>query len=208
MIKEKLLDPSARLIIAIDGRAGSGKGTIAKLIASKFGLIHCETSLFYRGLALEVLKRSKSMSFEEIIALSAQNFQISSSPVLYTPEVTEMASIIAAIPEVRENLNKPQKDFIANNNRVVMEGRGIATAIAPDADLKLFITADINARAERRYKQMNGSVPLEQIKADLEARDLRDSSRKAAPLEKTHDAVEIDTTHNTPQEIIARILKL
>ena len=208
MIKTKLLDPSARLIIAIDGRAGSGKGTIAKLLASKFGLTHCETSLFYRTLALEVLKSSQNMPKDDIIALSAQNLHIASSPELYTPEVTEMASIIAAIPEVRKNLNKPQKEFLQNNNRVVMEGRDICTVIAPDADLKLFVTADITTRAERRYKQMNGTVPLEQIKADLVARDLRDSSRKAAPLEKTHDAVEIDTTHQTPEEIIEKILVL
>ena len=208
MIKTKLLDPSARLIIAIDGTSGSGKGTIAKLLASKFGLVHCETSLFYRGLALEVLKRSKSMSREDIIDLSKNDLQIISLPELYTTEVTEMASIIAAIPEVRENLNKPQIDFILHNNRVVMEGRGIGTIIAPDADLKLFITADIDTRAERRYNQMNEVVPLEKIREDLEARDLRDSSRKAAPLEKTHDAVEIDTTSQAPEEIIERILKI
>jgi cytidylate kinase len=208
MIKTKLLDPSARLIVAIDGQAGSGKGTIAKLLASKFNLTHCETSLFYRRLALQVLNISKTMNKQEIIALSSQTLQISSSPELYSPEVTEMASIIAAIPEVRENLNKPQKDFIANHNRVVMEGRGIATIIAPNADLKLFITADINTRATRRYQQIQRAVSLEQVKSDLEARDLRDSSRETAPLEKTIDAIEIDTTSQTPEEIIEKILEL
>lgn len=207
MITTKLLDPSAKLIIAIDGQAGSGKGTIAKLIASRFGLIHCETSLFYRGLALEVLKRSKLMKTTDIIALSSQNLKITTSSELYSPETTEMASIIAAIPEVRTNLNKPQRDFIETHNRVVMEGRGIGTTIAPKADLKLFITADINIRAERRYKQMNCSVPLEQIKDDLEIRDLRDTSRKADPLNKAPDAIEINTTFLTPEEIIAQILK-
>ena len=206
MIKERLLDPSAKLIIAIDGKAGSGKGTLAKLIASKFGLIHCETSLFYRALALDVLKRSKDMSHEDIIALSAQNFSPVASPALYTPEVTEMTSIIAAIPEVRENLNKPQREFLQNNNRVVMEGRDICTVIAPDADLKLFITADIDVRSERRYKQMNGAGTLEQIKDDLERRDSRDASRATAPLMKAEDAVEIDTSAHTPEEIIEMIL--
>ena len=208
MIKSKLLDPSASLIIAIDGRAGSGKGTLAKLIASKFGLIHCETSIVYRRLALEVLKFSKSMPESDIIKLSESTIDMTSSPELYTSEVTEMASIIAAIPEVRKNLNKPQMNFLKHNNRVVMEGRDIVTIIAPNADLKLFITADIATRAERRYNQMKGTVPLEQIRADLEARDLRDSSRKAAPLEKAHDAVELDTTHQTPEELAEKILGL
>jgi cytidylate kinase len=208
MIKTKFLDRNERLIIAIDGTSGSGKGTIAKLLASRFGLVHCETSLFYRGLALEVLKLPQPMSKEEIIAISKNDFKVISSPILYTPEVTEMASIIAVIPEVRENLNKPQKDFLLYHNRVAMEGRDIGTTIAPDADLKLFITADIDIRAKRRYEQMGGVVPLEKIKIDIEARDRRDSSRIAAPLKKSHDAVEIDTTSQTPEEVVERLLEM
>jgi len=203
---DKLLDPKQKIVIAIDGTAGSGKGTLAKLLAERFGLIHCQTSLFYRCLALEVLKRSKAMPIDDIIALSQHDLPIVLSPDLYTPEVTEMTSIISAIPEVRENLKKPQKDFLLHNNRIVMEGRDIGTVIAPNADLKLFITADLDTRSERRFKQMNGSVSLDRIQKDIEIRDLRDSSRSSAPLLKALDAIEINTTSNSPEKIIEWIL--
>ena len=205
-ILDKLLNLEQKIVIAIDGTAGSGKGTLAKLLAERFGLIHCQTSLFYRGLALEVLKRSKDMSIDDIISLAEHPLYIVSSPDLYTPEVTEMTSIISAIPEVRESLKKPQQDFLLHNNRVVMEGRDIGTVIAPDADLKLFITADLETRAQRRFNQMNGSVSLEKIQKDIEMRDLRDTSRSSAPLAKAHDAIEISTTSKSPEKIVEWIL--
>lgn len=221
MLKEKLLDPSQKIIIAIDGTAGSGKGTLAKLIAEKFGLLHCQTSLFYRSLALEVLDALNEDYYEQsqilhkpsssgeisslAIKLSALPLNIETSSKLYTPEVTEMASIISAIPEVRENLKQPQRDFLKIHPRIVMEGRDIGTVIAPRADLKLFITADLDIRAERRHKQMNRTSTLDQIKQDLAARDLRDSTRATAPLTKAEDAIEIDTSYNTPEEIIDTI---
>lgn len=203
---DQLKDRAQSIIIAIDGTAGSGKGTLAKLLAEKFGLIHCQTSLFYRSLAFEVLKKSPSMSKDAIIELSKSPLPTDSLPHLYNPEVTEMTSIIAAIPEVRENLKKPQQDFLLHNTRVVMEGRDIGTVIAPNADLKLFITADLDARAERRYNQMKHKVPLDQIRQDIEMRDLRDKSRDAAPLSKANDAIEVDTTNNSPEQIIEWLL--
>lgn len=206
MTQSKLLNLNEPLIIAIDGTAASGKGTIAALMAEKFSLIHCQTSLFYRALAYEVLSKKLENSEKEIINLSKNYHAIpNASSALYTPEVTKLTSIISAIPEVRKNLIKPQQDFFLHNKRVVMEGRDIGTVIAPHADLKLFITADLNIRAERRYKQMKGSIALDLITEDLENRDLRDSTRTASPLAKASDAIEIDTSTHSPEEIIHMI---
>jgi len=260
MIRSLLLDRTQKIVIAIDGTAGSGKGTLAKLLAEKFGLIHCQTSLFYRCLALEVLKQyafpsthnpgivtsknirnpgliseivphdsgsrilcqqnyemtqdqvnaylkhSNSIPIDNIISLAKNELPIIVSPELYTPEVTEMTSIISSIPEVRANLKKPQQDFLLHNNRVVMEGRDIGTVIAPNADLKLFITADLYTRAQRRFNQMNGAVSIDQIQKDIEIRDLRDSSRATAPLLKALNAISIDTTSLSPDEIVEWIV--
>lgn len=213
MVSEKLSNPSVPLVIAIDGTAGSGKGTIAKTLAQRFNLSHCETSILYRTLALKVLKVSSGMedkriSEKEIIELSSQDLDFKSYPELYTPEVTQMASIVAAIPEVRKNLDKPQMEFLKKYPRVVIEGRDITTVIAPNADLKLFITADINVRAKRRFDQMKGSVSLEEITQKLIERDARDSSRISSPLKKSANAIEIDTSYNSPDEIIDQIIAL
>lgn len=207
MIKSKLLNQSEKIIIAIDGTSGAGKGTLAKLIAEKFCLVHCQTSLFYRGLAYEVLK--SSMDSKDAIINLSEVYQTIPTAVseLYSPQVTKMASIISAIPEVRANLIKPQQNFLLHNKRVVMEGRDIGTVIAPNADLKLFITADLDVRAYRRYNQIRGSVSLEQIKEDLNARDLRDTTRSVAPLTKANDAIDIDTSKLTPEEILQLILE-
>ena len=209
-ISEKLLNLQSSIVVAIDGTSASGKGTLAKLMAERFNLTYCQTSLFYRGLALKACQNNIGDSIMDLIELSKQPLDITDSAELYTPKVTETASQIAAIPEIRENLLKPQKDFLASHKRIVMEGRDIGTVIAPDADLKLFITADLKVRAERRRQQMleNGvDVTVEEVMDAIEERDKRDSSRISAPLLKAQDAIAIDTTNNSPDDIIESLLK-
>lgn len=208
-IEVKLLDKNQPIIIAIDGVSASGKGTLAKLMAKRFGLVYCQTSLFYRQLALNAVKAGIKDFPEAIIELSKEPLELIETPELYSPEVTEVASIVAVLPEVRYNLEKPQREFLAQHPRVVMEGRDIGSVIAPNADLKLFVTADAKIRAERRHKQMleNGvDVRVEEVLEALEERDKRDSSREAAPLMRAEDAIEIDTSNSSPEEIIEFIM--
>lgn len=121
-----------------------------------------------------------------------------------------MSSVIAAIPEVRESLLKPQRDFLRNHQRVIMEGRDIGTVIAPDADIKIYITADVEVRAKRRYDQMVASgnnINYDDILASLKERDERDQGRAIAPLMKAADAIEIDTTNMRIEEVLETLLK-
>ena len=207
--KEKLLDQSAQIIVAIDGVAASGKGTLAKLMAKKFDLIYCQTSIFYRQLAYDAIEAGIEDDSAKIVALSSKPFILKKGIDLYSAAVTEITSKIASIPEVRQNLLIPQRDFLASHTRVVMEGRDIGTVIAPNADLKLFITADVRVRAERRLSQMleNGKdIPLQDIIASLKERDMRDSTRSEAPLAKADDAIEIDSSGVSPDEIVELLI--
>ncbi len=129
---------------------------------------------------------------------------------LYSEPVTRMTSIIAAIPEVRESLLKPQRDFLFNHSRVIMEGRDIGTVIAPDADIKIYITADVEVRAQRRYDQLiaaGKNVEYEDILASLKERDERDQGRAVAPLMKPEGAIEIDTSYIGIEEVLEKLLE-
>ena len=208
-VKAKLLNFDEPLVVAIDGTAASGKGTLAKLMASKFNLVYCQTSLFYRQLALNAIKNGAVDSVEKIIEMSKQRFDLHDSPDLYTPDVTEVASIVASIPEVRLNLIKPQRDFLLANKRIVMEVIDIGTVISPEAERKRYVTADLDIRAERRRNQMlknSVEVSFEDVRSALEHRDKRDSNREHGPLAKADNAIEIDTTHSAPEEIVEHIL--
>jgi cytidylate kinase len=205
---DKFYNIDQRCIIAIDGTSASGKGTISKLIAEKFSFLHYQTSIFYRSLASEVLKRGIKDDEAKIIELSLA-FNQEEGADLYSEDVTQMSSIVAAIPEVRKNLYRPQRIFLEQNKRVVMEGRDIGTVIAPDADLKLYITADLNIRAERRYKQFIASgkeLAFEEVERSIKERDMRDCARIASPLLKAPDAIEIDTSGHSTEEILEQIL--
>jgi cytidylate kinase len=208
--KEKLLDKSCNIIVAIDGVSGAGKGTLAKLMAKRFDLTYCQTSVFYRQLAYDVMKAGIENNNDKIIELSSKPFILKEGIDLYSAKVTDIASKIAAIPDVRHNLLAPQQNFLKTNKRVVMEGRDIATVIAPQADLKIFITADVVIRAQRRHNQMvkNGEdIPLQDIIASLVERDRRDSSRSESPLIKAEGAIEIDTSGMSPDEIVELLIK-
>jgi CMP/dCMP kinase len=203
--KEKLLDPTQKIVVAIDGVSASGKGTLAKLMAKRFNLLYCQTSIFYRQLAYDVIEAGIENDIEKIITLSAKPFILREGIDLYSPKVTDITSKIAAIPEVRNNLRAPQRDFLESHDRVVMEGRDIGTVIAPDADLKIFITADVEVRAQRRVNQMiesGQSAELQDVVASLIERDERDSTRSESPLVKADDAIEIDSSGISPDEII------
>lgn len=204
--KEKLLNQDQPIIVAIDGASATGKGAIAKLISTRFGLTYCQSSLFYRQLAYNVVMARIEDDNQKIITLSNQPIELMEGVDFYSAEITHMTSKIASIPEVRENLLAPQKQFLKDHNRVVMEGRDIGTVIAPNADLKLFITADLDVRAKRRFEQAGGES-VESVKKALEERDYRDMNRSAAPLVCADDAIIIDNSSKSLEEIVESLIK-
>ena len=199
------------MIIAIDGPAGSGKSTTAKIVAEKLGFIHINTGAMYRGIALKCIQEKINPTdmpeMDNILNgtvfkfcgkdeadLSMDGVNISSE--ITTSEVTESVSRISAIPRVREKLVEYQREM-ADGIDVVLEGRDIGTVVFPDADHKFFLIADIHERAKRRMQEMEAKgeiVSLSVLTAELEERDRIDSTREHSPLKKAEDAVEIDTT--------------
>jgi len=205
--KDKLLDPSQPIVVAIDGASATGKGAIAKQLAERFNLVNCQTGIFYRSLAYNIFKEGISADdTAKIIDFSKKELELSDDAAIYNAEVTDVSSKISAIPEVREALIAPQKKFIEANPRIVIEGRDIGTVIAPNADLKLFVIADIDVRAKRRLTQI-GSGDLEDIKKSLIERDTRDSGRAIAPLKKAEDALIIDNSSKSLEEIVESLIK-
>lgn len=188
------------MIIAIDGPAASGKGTIARQIASVYGLHYLDTGLLYRAVAKSVLDAGHApddvtRAIEAAVMLDPAKFDDSA---LKTPAVTEAASVVAAIPEVRQALINYQRGFATKPPGAVLDGRDIGTVIAPGADIKLFIVATPEVRASRRTKELRarGEAAEERdVLADLLRRDERDSRRTAAPLKAAPDAHLLDTTH-------------
>ena len=180
------------LLIAIDGPAAAGKGSISRAIAKHFGMAHLDTGLLYRAVGAQVLKgaeplqAAQQLQAEDLNALALRN-----------DSVAQAASKVAALSEVRAELVEFQRRFACRTSGAVLDGRDIGTVILPDADVKLFITASAEVRAERRYKELLGSgakTSLEQVLADVIARDARDRSRSAAPLVAAKNAVLIDTS--------------
>jgi CMP/dCMP kinase len=188
------------MIIAIDGPAASGKGTIARQIAAVYGLHHLDTGLLYRAVAKAVLDAGHSPDNVEeatmaAVALDPGKFDEQS---LKVQAITEAASVVAAIPEVRQALMNYQRQFATRPPGAVLDGRDIGTVIAPGADIKLFVTASPEVRAVRRAHelQLRGEkATKDEVLADLLRRDERDSRRTAAPLKPAPDAHLLDTTH-------------
>jgi cytidylate kinase len=188
------------MIIAIDGPAASGKGTIARQIASIYGLHYLDTGLLYRAVAKAVLDAGHSpddvtRAIEAAVMLDPSKFDDSA---LKTQAVTEAASVVAAIPEVRQALINYQRGFATKPPGAVLDGRDIGTVIAPGADIKIFVVASPEERARRRTMELKarGEAAEEQaVLADLLRRDERDSRRTAAPLKAAPDAHLLDTTH-------------
>lgn len=188
------------MIIAIDGPAASGKGTVARRLAQAYGLPHLDTGLLYRAVAKSVLDAGHAPDDAQsaIAAAAVLDPKKFDETALKTQKVTEAASMVAAIPQVREALMKYQRAFAAQSSGAVLDGRDIGTIIAPSADVKLFIVASPEVRARRRVLELKArgeQVEERDILADLRRRDERDSRRSAAPLVQAPDAHLLDTTH-------------
>jgi CMP/dCMP kinase len=188
------------MIIAIDGPAASGKGTLGKRIAAHYGLAHLDTGKLYRAVARDTLARGEDPSDAEaaLVAAKALDPRTLDDPALIDSKLGEGASIVASHPEVRKELLAYQRAFARRKPGAVLDGRDIGTVICPDAEAKLFVTATPEERARRRHrelKQAGMSISEAEVLADIRRRDERDKGRAAAPLRRAEDAVLLDTTN-------------
>jgi cytidylate kinase len=215
------------LVIAIDGPVGAGKSTVSKLVARKLGYLYVNTGAMYRAVALKALRLGMDINDPIVMAMLAEATDIQLqqqgdggvrvfldgedvTEAIRTPEVSEASSIVSAHEGVRKVLAERQK-VMAELGGVVMEGRDIQTVIAPDAEVKIFLTASLEERAKRRWlelQQKGISVSYEEVLQEVKERDERDKNRTIAPLRKAPDAVEIDTTGITPEEVAEKIVEL
>ncbi|MFG1227288.1 (d)CMP kinase [Xanthobacter wiegelii] len=186
------------MIIAIDGPAASGKGTLARRLAAHYGLPHLDTGLLYRAVGARCLKEGR-LGDEGASVAAALSLDVSAldPDALRTAELGEAASVVAARPGVRAALLDLQRRFAAQTGGAVLDGRDIGTVICPDAPAKLFVTARPEVRAERRFRELAGrgeTIAYDAVLADILKRDERDSGRSSAPLLKADDAVLLDTS--------------
>ncbi len=209
--------------VAIDGPAGAGKSTIAKLVAKEKGYIYVDTGAMYRGLAIHFLKKGirpeetekvieacgdaeVTIAYEngeQQIYLNGENI----TSMLRTEEAGNMASKTSAIPEVREKLLELQRG-LARAKDVIMDGRDIGTNVLPDADVKIYLTASVETRAKRRYNELTEKgehCDYEEIARDIQERDARDMNRETAPLRQAEDAVLVDSSNMTIEEVVSTI---
>ena len=198
-------------VIAVDGPAASGKGTIARAVASHFGLPHMDTGLLYRAVALNLWRwgGDPASEFEALRACDELGFD-PDDPELRSEPVSRIASTISAYPSVRAALLQRQQDFARQADGAVLDGRDIGTVVAPDADVKLFVTASREVRAERRLKELTGrrmTAHYEDVLADLTARDDRDSHRAVAPLRPAPDAILLDTSSLDQEDAISQAVR-
>ncbi len=199
------------MIIAVDGPAASGKGTIARALAAHFGLPWLDTGLLYRATALNLLEMGGDPDSEFAAARATDLAQIDfASPALKSEAVGGLASRISAYPLVREALLERQQRFAAQPGGAVLDGRDIGTVIAPQAEVKLFVTARPEVRAQRRYAELKAQgldVHFPDVLADIRARDERDSARAAAPLVMAEDAILLDTSDLDADAAIAAAIE-
>lgn len=211
------------MIIAIDGPAGSGKSTIAKELAKKLGILYVDSGAMFRAITYSLLKNQIELTNAAVlehlqtisITLEIQNGTQETflngtnvSVEIRTKEVTSLVSLVSALPSVREWILIQQRLF-AENNDLIMDGRDIGTVVFPNATFKFFLTASLEERAKRRTIEMNQkgvNAQIDTVQQDIEKRDALDSSRSLAPLQKAIDAIEIDTTSLTIEEVSAIIL--
>jgi CMP/dCMP kinase len=200
------------MIIAVDGPAASGKGTIGRALARHYGLPHLDTGLLYRAVALNLLQTGGDPDSEFSAVRACDISQISfDDPELKSEAVGGIASRVSVYPMVRQHLLERQKSFAGQPGGAVLDGRDIGTVIAPKAEAKLFVTASPEVRADRRFKELTRSgrtVHLEDVLIDIRARDERDSSRSAAPLRRADDAVLLDTSDMGVDQAVAEAIAI
>ena len=209
--------------VAIDGPAGAGKSTIAKLVAKEKGYIYVDTGAMYRGLAIHFIKRGLKAEDIKGIVEACKDAEVSIvyendvqqiylngenvTAMLRTEEVGNMASKTSAIPAVREKLLELQRT-LAREKDVIMDGRDIGTNILPNADVKIYLTASVETRATRRYKELlekGENCVYEEIAQDIKERDERDMNREIAPLKQAEDAILVDSSEMTIEEVVKTI---
>ncbi len=212
--------------IAIDGPAGAGKSTIAKQAAKELSFVYVDTGAMYRAIALALLREKVDIEQADALRQALQSMDVGIhydsgeqrvflngedvTDLIRTEQVSEMTSRSSAIPLVREKLTDLQRE-LARRYDVLMDGRDIGTMILPDADLKIFLTASVGVRAERRYleqKEKGISCTLEEVREDMIQRDDRDMHRKTAPLRQAEDAILIDSSEMSIEEVVEEILAL
>ena len=204
------------MIIAIDGSAASGKGTLAKRLATHLGLSHLDTGALYRAVGLQLLnagQNPKNINVNQCVRSCVElDIALTTSPLIRSEKVAEMASVVAAMPAVRAALLDLQRQFAAtppDPKGAILDGRDIGTVVLPHADFKFFIDADINTRAERRTKELlqaGQSVMFRDVLSDMQERDSRDRFRSAAPLRPARDAISIDTSSMDADDVLALAL--
>jgi len=206
--------------IAIDGPAGAGKSTVARIVADKLNMTYIDTGAMYRAITLLAIRHNKR-DVRDIIELARQaeiklekgNIYINNenvSDAIRSVEVNNEVSKIAKIPEIRHLMLQLQQE-IAKNKGVVMDGRDIGTAVLPDAKYKFFLIADVKERALRRYREMlakGQNVTLEEVEEEIMQRDYRDTNRDISPLRAAEDAVIIDTTNKTIQQVVEEMVNI
>ena len=212
--------------VAIDGPAGAGKSTIAKLVAKEKGYIYVDTGAMYRGLAIHFLDKGiQPQETEKVIEAckdaevtiayedAVQHVYLNGKDIssrLRNEEVGNVASVTSAIPEVRKKLLELQQN-LAKTQNVIMDGRDIGTCVLPHADVKVYLTASVETRAKRRYQELQEKgedCNLEEIAHDIEERDRRDMTREIAPLKQAEDAVLVDSSDMTIAEVVKTIVDL
>lgn len=201
------------MIIAIDGPAASGKGTLAKRIAQQFGLPCLDTGLLYRAVARDVVAKGGTLddAAAAVAAAWCLDPETLDDPHLRGPAAGDAASLVAKMPRVRLALLDYQREFAGSPGGAVLDGRDIGTVICPDADIKIFVTATPEERARRRHLEHQGrgeAISFDSILADIVRRDARDSGRDIAPLEAAVDAVTLDTTHLNADAAFAAALDI
>jgi cytidylate kinase len=196
-------------IIAFDGTSASGKGTIAKLIAQSFSIDYLDTGKIFRKIGYVALLRGSKISLENLVLeFDAFNFNTVKENELLTDSVSSISSLLAQKALVRTFVAMKQKEFVKGKKIVVVDGRDIGTVIFPDAELKFFFDADINIRAERRFKQLQKKgrgIILRNVLSSLKLRDSRDRERAIAPLIMSKDSIKIDTTLLSIKKIFEQV---